>query len=45
MAKRAQDIFRSIGITFNVYGATDGVERLIPFDVIQGFLLHQNGIY
>jgi len=37
-AKRAQDIFRSIGITFNVYGATDGVERLIPFDVIPRIL-------
>ncbi|MBL6787174.1 MAG: circularly permuted type 2 ATP-grasp protein [PS1 clade bacterium] len=33
-SKRAQDIFRSIGITFNVYGGTEGVERLIPFDVI-----------
>lgn len=31
---RAQDIFRSIGITFNVYGDGDGVERLIPFDMV-----------
>ena len=31
---RAQDIFRSVGITFNVYGDDDGVERLIPFDMV-----------
>lgn len=31
---RAQDIFRSVGITFNVYGDGDGVERLIPFDMV-----------
>lgn len=35
-AKRAEAevLFRRVGITFNVYGETDGAERLIPFDVI-----------
>ena len=37
-SKRAQDIFRSVGITFNVYGESDGVERLIPFDMIPRIL-------
>ena len=37
-AKRAQDIFRSIGITFNVYGESAGQERLIPFDVVPRIL-------
>lgn len=37
-SKRAQDIFRSVGITFNVYGASDGIERLIPFDMIPRIL-------
>ncbi len=31
---RAQDIFRSVGITFNVYGDGEGAERLIPFDMV-----------
>ena len=30
----AERFFRRTGITFNVYGASDGEERLIPFDVI-----------
>ena len=30
----AERFFRRTGITFNVYGANDGEERLIPFDVI-----------
>ncbi len=30
----AEVLFRRVGITFNVYGETDGDERLIPFDVI-----------
>jgi len=32
--KEAELLFRRVGITFNVYGETDGAERLIPFDVI-----------
>lgn len=32
--EQADLIFRRIGITFNVYGAEGGVERLIPFDVV-----------
>ena len=30
----AESFFRRTGITFNVYGATDGEERLIPFDMV-----------
>ena len=30
----AEQFFRRTGITFNVYGANDGEERLIPFDVV-----------
>ena len=31
---QAEDLFRRIGITFNVYGDEDGEERTIPFDLI-----------
>ena len=31
---QAEDLFRRIGITFNVYGDEDGEERIIPFDLI-----------
>ena len=27
---QAEELFRRIGITFNVYGAQDGEERIIP---------------
>jgi uncharacterized circularly permuted ATP-grasp superfamily protein len=30
----AETFFRRTGITFNVYGASDGAERLIPFDIV-----------
>src|SRR3546814_20379492 len=33
-AQQAEAFFRTIGITFNVYGADGGDERLIPFDVV-----------
>src|SRR3546814_2999968 len=33
-AQQAEAFFRTIGITFNVYGAEGGDERLIPFDVV-----------
>ena len=33
-AAEAEDMFRRIGITFNVYGGRDAEERLIPFDII-----------
>ena len=33
-AKKAKEIFQSTGVTFNVYGDQEGVERVIPFDVI-----------
>ncbi|MBF0624623.1 MAG: circularly permuted type 2 ATP-grasp protein [Magnetococcales bacterium] len=36
--KQADLIFRRLGITFNVYGADGGVERLIPFDVVPRIL-------
>ena len=35
---QAEDLFRRIGITFNVYGDKDGEERLIPFDMIPRIL-------
>ncbi|MHB1103364.1 MAG: circularly permuted type 2 ATP-grasp protein [Devosia sp.] len=34
MASDAESIFRKLGITFAVYGSNEGVEKLIPFDVI-----------
>ena len=34
MASDAEAIFRKLGITFAVYGSNEGVEKLIPFDVI-----------
>ncbi|HSH55168.1 MAG TPA: circularly permuted type 2 ATP-grasp protein [Methylotenera sp.] len=36
--QEAELLFRRVGITFNVYGETDGAERLIPFDVIPRLL-------
>lgn len=33
-ARDAEDLFRLTGITFNVYGARDAAERLIPFDIV-----------
>ena len=33
-AATAEEMFRRIGITFNVYGEKDAEERLIPFDII-----------
>jgi len=32
--REAEHFFRRIGITFNVYGDTQGAERLIPFDIL-----------
>ena len=34
MSSDAEGIFRRLGITFAVYGSEEGVEKLIPFDVI-----------
>src|SRR5258708_8603233 len=31
---RADRMFRRMGVTFNVYGAADGSERIFPFDPI-----------
>jgi uncharacterized circularly permuted ATP-grasp superfamily protein len=39
--EQADLIFRRVGITFNVYGADGGVERLIPFDVVPRILSAQ----
>ena len=36
--QQADLIFRRLGITFSVYGSEEGVERLIPFDVIPRIL-------
>ncbi len=36
--EEADVLFRRLGITFNVYGADGGVERLIPFDVVPRIL-------
>jgi len=32
--EQAESFFQRIGITFNVYGAAAGTERLIPFDIV-----------
>ena len=31
-SSRAEELFRKVGITFNVYGEDEAEERLIPFD-------------
>jgi uncharacterized circularly permuted ATP-grasp superfamily protein len=36
--QQADLIFRRLGVTFSVYGSEEGVERLIPFDVIPRIL-------
>ena len=36
--QQADLIFRRLGITFSVYGSDEGVERLIPFDVVPRIL-------
>jgi uncharacterized circularly permuted ATP-grasp superfamily protein len=36
--KDAELFFRRIGITFNVYGDTEGTERIIPFDIVPRIL-------
>lgn len=33
-------LFHKVGITFNVYGDDDGVERLIPFDAVPRIIPH-----
>ena len=33
-ADEADAVFRRTGITFNVYGANEAEERLIPFDIV-----------
>src|SRR5690349_9154388 len=33
-SRDAETLFRRIGITFNVYGAHEAEERLIPFDMV-----------
>jgi uncharacterized circularly permuted ATP-grasp superfamily protein len=35
---QANSLFRTVGITFNVYGEEGGVERLIPFDIVPRIL-------
>ncbi len=35
---QAEELFRRMGITFNVYGDKDGEERLIPFDTVPRIL-------
>ncbi|SEV88517.1 Uncharacterized conserved protein, circularly permuted ATPgrasp superfamily [Cognatiyoonia koreensis] len=37
-ARAAEAFFRRSGITFNVYGQSDGEERLIPFDLVPRIL-------
>ncbi len=32
--REAEEVFRLMGITFNVYGKSEAEERLIPFDII-----------
>ncbi len=33
-SRQAEEFFRRIGITFNVYGQQEAQERLIPFDIV-----------
>ncbi len=40
-AEQAETIFRTTGITFNVYGNDDADERLIPFDLVPRILSGQ----
>lgn len=37
-AKEAEELFRLMGITFNVYGSGESEERLIPFDIVPRIL-------
>ena len=37
-SEEAEALFRSVGVTFNVYGDEDADERLIPFDVVPRIL-------
>ena len=37
-AREADELFRLMGITFNVYGSTEAGERLIPFDIVPRIL-------
>jgi uncharacterized circularly permuted ATP-grasp superfamily protein len=41
MSADAEAIFRRLGITFAVYGSAEGVEKLIPFDVIPRIIAAQ----
>jgi uncharacterized circularly permuted ATP-grasp superfamily protein len=41
MLADAEAIFRRLGITFAVYGSSEGVEKLIPFDVIPRIIAAQ----
>ncbi|HQZ12158.1 MAG TPA: circularly permuted type 2 ATP-grasp protein [Devosia sp.] len=41
MSADAEGIFRRLGITFAVYGSEEGVEKLIPFDVIPRIIAAQ----
>ena len=33
-SNKAEELFRRVGITFNVYGENEAEERLIPFDIV-----------
>ena len=35
---KAEELFRRVGITFNVYGQKEAEERLIPFDLLPRIL-------
>jgi len=39
--REAEDVFRLMGITFNVYGRAAAEERLIPFDIIPRIIAAQ----
>ena len=39
--REAEAVFRRTGITFNVYGAKDAEERLIPFDIVPRIIAAQ----
>jgi len=41
MQSDAEAIFRKLGITFAVYGSAEGIEKVIPFDVIPRIIAAQ----
>ena len=43
-SNKAEELFRRVGITFNVYGENEAEERLIPFDIVPRIIEKKNGV-